>query len=156
MACWESRLYALLYVKETHEGVCKNLLRIQSRRNAAVSQRISDWHTGSSIAIAPPYSAVFKPFLLPNFDALLDAFQTLLACGPSSLPMRRRDSNEDALLPYIDSPQPVCDSYIHKVMFSMDILRNGKEAAESKGCIGGIGQVGDRLGRERVAGTTYM
>jgi hypothetical protein len=76
----------------------------------------SHLHAGLAIPIRPPHTSIGKPLLLPNLHLLLDLFQTLLSSSPCSLPMGRRDSNQNALLSNIDFTQSMRHSNRHKTM----------------------------------------
>ena len=69
--------------------------------------------------------------------------------------MRRRDSNQHALVPDIHSSQPMRDSDPHQLVLIVHGFGNGEQRAESEGWVGGVGEVGDGAGGEGVAGTAY-
>ena len=83
-------------------------------------------HARLSIPITHPHPTILKPLLLPNLHSRLNALQALLARPPARLPMRRRDSNQHALVPDIHSSQPMRDSDPHELVFAVHGFGDGE------------------------------
>jgi hypothetical protein len=115
----------------------------------------SHLNTSLSIPIRPPNTTISKPLLLPNLGLLLHFLQALLPSPPSSLPMGRRNRNQNTLLFDIDFAQPMRHSNSHKTMLLTYGACNILQSPESQRRIRRVRKMRDCLAIERIASATY-